>query len=50
MERPPRPAYSPSEFSRTQTMSMSLALRPESGPVTPGMSRMGRRFTYWSNR
>ena len=29
------PPYSPSEFSRTQTMSMSAGARPASGVVTP---------------
>ena len=43
---PPMPAYSPSEFSRTQIMSMSAAPRFASGEVTPGNNRIGRRFTY----
>ena len=34
--RPPTPAYSPSEFSRTQTMSMSAAPRFASGERDPG--------------
>ena len=48
--RPPTPAYSPSLFSRTHTMSMSADVRPASGPDTPGINRIGRRFTYCSNR
>ena len=40
------PQYSPSEFSRTQIMSMSAAPRSASGDVMPGISRIGRRLTY----
>ena len=40
------PQYSPSEFSRTQIMSMSAAPRLASGDAMPGSSRIGRRFTY----
>ena len=28
---------------------MSPTWRPASGLLTPGISRAGRRFTYWSN-
>ena len=44
--RPPRPEYSPSEFSRTQTMSMSAGPRFASGDISPGSRRIGRRLTY----
>ena len=44
------PQYSPSEFSRTQIMSMSAALRPASGDEMPGISRIGRRLTYCPSR
>ena len=44
------PQYSPSEFSRTQIMSMSAAPRLASGELMPGMSRIGRRFTYCPSR
>ena len=47
--RPPMAEYSPSVFSRTTQKSMSPALRLASGVGTPGMSRTGRRLTYWSN-
>src|SRR6185312_14273730 len=47
--RPPTDEYSPSVFSRTTQKSMSLGLRFASGDGTPGISRTGRRFTYWSN-
>jgi hypothetical protein len=43
---PAGPEYSPSEFSRTHTMSMSALVRFASGEVRPGSSRMGRRLTY----
>src|SRR5712691_6692117 len=46
--RPPMPAYSPSVFSRTQTMSISAAPLPARGLATPGSRRIGRRLTYWS--
>ena len=48
--RPPTPAYSPSEFSRTTIMSMSAGPRSRSGESTPGSSRTGRTFRYRSNR
>ena len=48
--RPPMPQYSPSEFSRTQIMSMSAAPRFASGEVMPASSRIGRRFTYCPRR
>jgi len=44
--RPPTNAYSPSVFSRTQIMSMSLAVRSASGDLIPASRRIGRRFTY----
>jgi hypothetical protein len=44
--RPPMPQYSPSEFSRTQIMSISAAPRPARGDEMPGISRIGRRFTH----
>ena len=44
--RPPTPEYSPSEFSRTQTMSISLVPRLASGEASPASSRIGRRLTY----
>ena len=52
--RPPTLEYSPSVFSRTISMSMSPGFsgwpwRSTSGERMPGMSRAGRRFTYWSN-
>ena len=47
--RPPIAEYSPSVFSRTTQKSMSPGLRPASGDGTPGISRTGRRLTYWSN-
>jgi hypothetical protein len=47
--RPPMDEYSPSVFSRTTQKSMSPGLRPASGEGTPGISRTGRRLTYWSN-
>ena len=46
--RPPTDEYSPSVFSRTTTKSMSPGLRLASGDGMPGISRHGRRFTYWS--
>jgi hypothetical protein len=48
--REPSPEYSPSEFSRTHTMSSSAGPRPASGQATPGSSRIGRRLTYCSKR
>ena len=47
--RPPTLEYSPSVFSRTTKKSMSPGLRLASGQATPGISRTGRRLTYWSN-
>ncbi|MNC86165.1 hypothetical protein D3C83_18030 [compost metagenome] len=46
--RPPTEEYSPSLFSRTTQKSMSPTLRLASGHFMPGISRTGRRFTYWS--
>ena len=46
--RPPTDEYSPSVFSRTTTKSMSPGLRLASGDGMPGISRQGRRLTYWS--
>ena len=48
--RPPTDEYSPSVFSRTTTKSMSPGLRLASGDGMPGISRHGRRLTYWSKR
>ena len=48
--RPPTDEYSPSVFSRTTTKSMSPGLRFASGVAMPGISRHGRRLTYWSKR
>ena len=52
--RPPMLEYSPSVFSRTISMSMSPGLRGwpsrrTTGERMPGISRAGRRLTYWSN-
>ena len=47
--RPPTEEYSPSVFSRTTQKSISPGLRLASGDGTPGISRTGRRLTYWSN-
>src|SRR5260370_8558248 len=47
--RPPTEEYSPSVFSRTTQKSISPGLRPASGDGTPGISRTGRKLTYWSN-
>ena len=52
--RPPTLEYSPSVFSRTIHMSMSPGFkaspsRSTSGERMPGISRAGRRLTYWSN-
>ena len=46
--RPPWPAYSPSEFSRTITQSMSPGDTARSGLVRPGSTRVGRILAYWS--
>src|SRR6266496_281276 len=46
--RPPTDEYSPSVFSRTTTKSMSPGLRLASGVGMPGISRQGRKLTYWS--
>ena len=48
-ERPPWPAYSPSEFSRTITQSSSLAVTLRKGLVIPGRMRVGRTLAYWSS-
>ena len=48
-ERPPWPAYSPSEFSRTITQSSSLPETLRSGLVIPGRMRVGRTLAYWSS-
>ena len=48
-ERPPWPAYSPSEFSRTITQSSSLAATLRKGLVIPGRMRVGRTLAYWSS-
>ena len=47
--RPPTPAYSPSEFSRTITQSSSGPVTARSGLVMPGRMRVGRTLAYWSN-
>ncbi len=47
--RPPTPAYSPSEFSRTITQSSSGPVTLRSGLVMPGRMRVGRTLAYWSN-
>ena len=47
--RPPTPAYSPSEFSRTITQSSSGPVTWRSGLVIPGSTRAGRTLAYWSN-
>ena len=47
-ERPPWPAYSPSEFSRTITQSRSAGVTSLSGLVIPGRRRIGRTLAYWS--
>lgn len=46
--RPPTPAYSPSEFSRTITQSRSCGPQRLSGASMPGRMRVGRTFAYWS--
>ena len=46
--RPPWPAYSPSEFSRTITQSISPGFTARSGLVRPGSTRVGRILAYWS--
>ena len=46
--RPPIPAYSPSEFSRTMTQSRSFGLQRFSGASMPGRMRVGRTLAYWS--
>ena len=46
--RPPTPAYSPSEFSRTITQSRSCGLQRLSGASMPGRMRVGRTLAYWS--
>ena len=47
---PPTAEYSPSVFSRTTTKSMSPGARLARGDGMPGISRQGRRFTYWSKQ
>ena len=52
--RPPTAEYSPSVFSRTISMSISPGpsgrpWRSTNGERMPGISRAGRRLTYWSN-
>ena len=47
--RPPTPAYSPSEFSRTITQSSSGPATLRSGLTMPGRMRVGRTLAYWSN-
>ncbi len=47
--RPPTPAYSPSEFSRTITQSSSGPDTARSGLTMPGRMRVGRTLAYWSN-
>jgi len=44
--RPPAPEYSPSVFSRTMTQSICAPFL--SGDGTPGSTRAGRTFAYWS--
>src|SRR6516165_1103026 len=46
--RPPQPAYSPSEFSRTITQSRSPTPTSRSGETTPGRIFVGRTLAYWS--
>ncbi len=46
--RPPTPAYSPSEFSRTITQSRSPGPQRLSGASMPGRMRVGRTLAYWS--
>ena len=46
--RPPRPAYSPSLFSRTTTQSSSVSSAFRSGLRTPGRKRTGRTLAHWS--
>ena len=46
--RPPTPAYSPSEFSRTMTQSRSFGPQRFSGASMPGRMRVGRTLAYWS--
>ena len=46
--RPPRPAYSPSLFSRTTTQSSSVLSALRSGDWTPGRNFTGRMLAHWS--
>ena len=46
--RPPRPAYSPSLFSRTTTQSSSVSSALRSGETTPGKNFTGRMLAHWS--
>src|ERR1700746_1033239 len=45
--RPPQPAYSPSEFSRTITQSRSPTPTLRKGEATPGKILVGRTLAYW---
>ena len=47
--RPPTPEYSPSEFSRTNSMSTSSGPRPASGHGTPASRRDGLMFAHRSS-
>ena len=46
--RPPKPAYSPSLFSRTTTQSSSTSSALRSGLTTPGRNFTGRMLAHWS--
>ncbi len=46
--RPPKPAYSPSLFSRTTTQSSSVWSALRSGETTPGWKCTGRTLAHWS--
>ena len=48
--RPPTPEYSPSEFSRTNSMSTSPGARPARAHGTPSSSRTGRTLAHRSSR
>ena len=48
--RPPTPAYSPSVFSRTKSMSTSSGPRPSRGPGSREAAGQGRRFAHRSSR
>ena len=47
--RPPTPAYSPSEFSRTKSMSTSPAAGRPAGRGRPSSRRAGRTFAHRSS-